>query len=366
MAATPAPTPVAEWSALAFDRPERPAGLEAITLLDDRLVAVGTAGHAGAAWVLDPGGEWRPATEVPPPPGEREIVVLNDVDAGPSGLVALGWLGIQQSDAFETVIWTSPDGETWTEAQRIEGTLLASVAAGAAGYVGVGGPGGVTGPQSLEVWTSPDGTEWSDADIDPSAMGTVISIIAYDGGFLAVGTAEGEDAQGSRVGVAAVWTSPDGLAWSEAWRETSAQTILFDVVATNDRLLAVGQIHQPVADPAGAGTSVPAAWGSTDGTAWEATPFEPESAMPSAVAAGDGGFVAAGVVGDDPLEQQLAVWTSGDGASWSLVEQVAQQPPGSLRDVIILPGRVVAVGALTGEDRNGTTRQPVVVTGPPP
>jgi hypothetical protein len=233
--------------------------------------------------------------------------------------------------------------------------------------VAVGSGAGVATPGAIEVWTSADGASWSEADVEALGTGNMISVIPYDGGFLAVGAIQDADAQGIRTAaLAAAWTSPDGAAWSEAWRETTENTFLHDVVVTDDALLAVGNAFQPAEDPAAAGRSVPMAWRSSDPTTWEATPFEPESAQVTAVAASEGGFVAAGVIGDDPLEQQLAIWTSADGTSWSRVEQVAQEPAGSLSDVISLADRVIAVGALNGDDPNGETRQPVVVTGPPP
>ncbi|TDD77831.1 hypothetical protein [Actinomadura rubrisoli] len=144
-------------------------------------VAVGT----GAAWRSSDLKGWR-RTDVDGAPA--------DVAATTRGYVAVG--GREKAPA----IWTSPDGVKWTAAKLPAGLAagsLSEVAAHGDALVAIGaGPG---------VLVSADGgATWTHRAIDPTAP-AVTAVAATRKGFAAATTAGG--------GGAAVWTSPDGVAW---------------------------------------------------------------------------------------------------------------------------------------------------------
>ena len=86
---------------------------------------------------------------------------------------------------------------------------MSSVIAAGPGLVAVGGDG-----SDSAVWTSADGIAWSRAPHDESAFGGaggqgMTGVIAAGPGLVAVGSAWSTGELG-----AAVWISPDGIAWS--------------------------------------------------------------------------------------------------------------------------------------------------------
>ncbi len=91
------------------------------------------------------------------------------VTAGGPGLVAVGWAlsGGAGELEFDAVVWTSPDGITWSRVPDDEGVFsgegdhqMVSVTAGGPGLVAVGSDRTGNNPEAA-VWTSPDGITWS-------------------------------------------------------------------------------------------------------------------------------------------------------------------------------------------------------------
>ena len=104
-----------------------------------------------------------------------------------------------------SVVWSQVIDET----PFVEGGYqeMFGVTAGGPGVVAVGLDWSGAGEA---VWTSPDGLAWTRVDYDePSFFGWMLSVTAGGPGLVAVGV----DRSSNDVD-AAVWTSPDGLTWS--------------------------------------------------------------------------------------------------------------------------------------------------------
>jgi hypothetical protein len=141
------------------------------------------ASHDGRAWasVVDP-----------------EMDSVTAVTGGPHGFVATGQAG------SEPAVWLSADGEVWervaeggfTSPVRLE---LNSASATTAGYVVVGTDGQcVYYPcpgQEIVIWTSPDGRSWSRIpSTDLSAGAQAYGSVAWGSSFVVGGAYDGKPA----------------------------------------------------------------------------------------------------------------------------------------------------------------------------
>ena len=127
------------------------------------------------------------------------------VTVGGPGLVAVG--AQSPGGPFETPVWTSPDGFTWTRVpddETVRG-IMTAVTAGGPGLVAVG----LDLSGSTAVWTSVDGITWSQAPHDDAVFGSYpdwISDVTVGGpGLVAVGNLEDDAAVGGNSDDAAVW-----------------------------------------------------------------------------------------------------------------------------------------------------------------
>jgi hypothetical protein len=246
------------------------------------------------------------------------------IEGGP-GLVAVA--GDESGGDFDAAVWTSPDGFTWTRVPHDEEVF------GGAGFqeilsVAVGGPGLVAvgldesgGDRDAAVWTSPDGITWSHVRHDEAVLGgtghqNMFGVAVGGQGLVAVGV---DGSGGDRD--AAVWTSPDGFAWTrvsgdEAVFGGAGDQEMMSVAVGGPGLVAVGS------DGSG-GDFDAAVWTSPDGFAWTRVSGDEEvfggagiQAMAS-VAVGGPGLVAVGL--DESGDEDAAVWTSPDGVAWTRV-----------------------------------------------
>jgi hypothetical protein len=263
----------------------------------------------------------RPEADVISPSGWRRWPLDGDVFgsagvwdlvAGGDGFVAVGTTlvtcetpgrvvgGVDTSS--EAAVWTSSDGTSWRRVSLDDalsrGTSLWKVASSGAGLVAIGRD---TSRDLPVVWNSPDGIAWSpvtdedfqDADIH------LADVAATSHGFTVVGD-EGED-----VTTAAVWTSADGLSWTRVPldEDSSNRASMRALTSSGDQVLAVGILRD---DPAHF-----ALWSSTDATAWTLTE----------VPVGDlGDNDAIGIVAANSgivVSSYGGVWHSPDGESWS-------------------------------------------------
>jgi hypothetical protein len=202
---------------------------------------------------------------------------------------------------------------------------MVSVVVGGPGLVAVGSAPsnsflpGVDGVAA--VWTSTDGIVWSRVPHDEAVFGgegvqSMESVAVGGPGLLAFGgdEDEGRDARD------AVWTSVDGLSWSRV----SQDETLYPGVGP-DGVVAGGPGFVTI-DEADGGSAV---WTSSDGFAWSRVPHDEAvfglrlgygNAM-QGVTVGGPGLVAVGSDGlnsDEPTGRARAVvWTSIDGLTWS-------------------------------------------------
>ena len=240
--------------------------------------------------------------------------------------------GTDPADAVPTTATTLPP-ETlaptiWSQiphdADVFGDAEMNSVVAGGPGLVAVGSAPSWPMDQDVDgvaaVWTSTDGIVWSRVPHDEAVFGGegdqwMTSVTVGGPGLVAFGMDEG---RGSRV---AVWTSVDGLSWSRVSLDetlTAGNGGPGNVIAGGPGLVAVGELP-----------SAAVVWTSPDGIAWSRVPHDEAvlglrlgdgNAM-TGVTAGGPGFVAVGSDGlnsDNPTGRARAVvWTSIDGLTWS-------------------------------------------------
>lgn len=174
------------------------------------LVAVGAAGDAktatgAAAWASEDGRTWQRVADGP----ALAAGVMNAIAAGPAALVAVG----SDLDALAAMAWTSPDGKAWMRVPsapsldnfglKIE---MRDVAFAAGMYVAVGHL--LFGQQfsTAVIWTSPDGSTWTRANEPASfGQGKIYGVSGGGPGIVAVGTFGAPD-----FFVPRVWVSPPG------------------------------------------------------------------------------------------------------------------------------------------------------------
>ena len=336
----------APWEAVSWTQVENPFGadapagyIESIVEADGRLVAGGlvrTRNAAGgvveraATFVSDTGLAWHTAI-IEDGVGPNDSAMLMGLAAGSHGFIAFGGLCCE-TDA--RAAWHSTDGLSW---RRLE---LTGIDPSTDHWIDVAGaPGGwlaiVSNGTQNRMMGSVDGRTWSSIELDG---GTPMSVAASDGGFVAVGhvIADDESYDG------AVWTSPDGVAWSRVAADDPAlanadDVDLFTTVPFANGLVVVG-IQSPVDDrqrcedlamvatteplppvALSCGWGNPMAWHSTDGSTW--TALDPDLVSesdfaPGAAVAGGPALVGLGIK-SSMGPGDAVVWVSSDGQEWA-------------------------------------------------
>ena len=209
--------------------------------------------------------------------GSQFIAVGQNYDFGPG--------------AWKGVIYTSPDGSSWTQ-RLFSGEDLRDVAYGGGTYVAVGDNG--------TMWNSPDGLAWSPVG---TGLSEDLDGVAFGGGmFVAVGS-------GSGGGPVAVLTSPDGTTWTDqaGGAGTTGSQGFYDVQYCGDRFLASGWFSK--------------LRHSTDGGATFSTNQSGTEQIP-AFAYGNGIYFAAGIDKDNSNADINLLST--DGANWSDMNTASQ------------------------------------------
>lgn len=351
---TAAPSLIAAWTKVPLGLSLRGASLEAVVPFGNGFLAVGntpTPGPGAAVvWSSPDGLAWTLLAGIADP-ASRVSAVAQSTD-GRTVVAA----GVQ---AERAMAWASGDGIAWRPVELSSPTpgqivLPEAVAAGDGGFLILGHyevPTGGSWPAGLDpltpaLWHSSDGRLWTSVSIPEDGI-QVKAIAARGAGFIAGGAK-----RSGAIWVPAIWTSADGRAWSRAVELPAGETGVPDeylsinaLAVGADRMLAVsGRLGHEATGRI---------WSSSDGTTWKAV-ADLGSADPRINVVGWtwGGFVAAGLVGEDPSNQTLVVSSSADGASWARLlttPEPAGQHPTSLaadgaRVVLIASGQGVLVG----------------------
>ena len=286
---------------------------------------------------------------------DRPTGSIHDVAPVGQGFVAVGRGCVGDSFACEATVWTSADGSSWerspaSEATDIGGRVstggstldgMVDVAAGTPGIVAIGSDAQLIEWEAMS-WLSEDGgATWTRSAVqeERAAPGPTgldfprLNGVVWTGDqFLVVGE-DWSDWDGDLATLgrsrsrAAVWTSPDGRSWARVahddvfdtggFLDTGEEPVaggMTEVVAGPRGLVAVGRICPP-----GASTCEPAAWTSSDGTAWQRAAGMPTiTGTIDSVAASENGYVAVGSVCEErPARCTALVLMSPDGQAWT-------------------------------------------------
>lgn len=203
----------------------------------------------------------------------------------------------QVSD-FGVNAWTSVGGAPWSQEAVAEGYLQ--------GLARVDGE-WVAVIASL-IYSSPDGSSWTEvADLDPTGRS---SAHAAD---ICAAPGEGAVVIGTQRGTKSAYTRP--VAWTgsgQTWREVEIAEDAYGTLDSCGTSAGTTLVTGTVSDsPTIAGN--PAMWTSPDGIAWTAVDI-PEGASIKDIVAVDGGFMGRG-----SLDGDFVVWFSPDGRSWTSV-----------------------------------------------
>jgi hypothetical protein len=322
-------------------------------------VAVGSANGYPAAWLSTNGGsDWTRAAGQTPAvldrPGNEQ---LTGVTYGSAGWLAVGSVtgdSVSAGTAEHPVVLVSQDGGTWAAADDepafgASGVYTEQATAGPKGYVIVGYQQVPGGSDIAAAWWSDGLTGWQRANgglngLDGAsgnremlAVTAIMSRATSAGGFVAVGL------QGNAP---AVWISANGRGWSATLLSLPAGAVsakLLHVTAVGGTLVAVG-MSQSVS-----GASTPFAARSTDGgLMWteSALPVPRGAANVTALAAAGGTFTATGTFGTTPGHQDVVVWTSPNGVTWTAATPGGQGMAGP--GIQAITGLTVSGSTLTG------------------
>lgn len=192
---------------------------------------------------------------------------VGPIAVGPAGIVALG------SDSTDTALiaWSSPNGVDWdrhwlpptTFGGGIPSHLFASAATG---YVAIGSDMAVDGTIVRVVWTSRDGIAWTE-DPDPSGRidGVVFAGVSGQAAILVL--------ESRRNPGAVLQVSQDGSHWLAAAIPNDGQVA--GIAADVDGFVAWGGIRTALADGTVANRTV--VWHSSTGTTWQEMPIDERS-----------------------------------------------------------------------------------------
>ena len=232
-------------------------------------------------------------------------------------------------------------GVDWTTVATFPGAGVADMTAGGPGFVAVGAsPPGCEICPALEaftgrIWTSVDGLQWTDVAVPGLAESTLYRVAATSDRLVAFGERDANPAAEEEELVRQFLVSTDGLTWIRSDVGGDYSTQLSDLVG-GSMFVAVGSLVEPDYDPRGA------IWTSTDGRDWqEVFRSADESWIQSVTLTQDGWVAVGGAIrppkviptatcspGSDcgePINVLVPlVWTSTDGLSWTQSEL----PPG--------------------------------------
>ncbi|HEX6468126.1 MAG TPA: hypothetical protein VF069_03450 [Streptosporangiaceae bacterium] len=294
--------------------------VQALATAGGRTVAVGGTNGDPASWTSADGVTWRRSdTSGLAGQGQQSFT---DVAQGGQGWVAIG------ADGPRPIVATSPDASSW---HRLPPTVLgstagartlSSVASGPKGYVVVGWAGTVPQKTSAAAWYSADLTTWRRAaglEATRTSWPRMLDAAGTSTGYVAVGDVVDPTAPAEKRSRPEVWTSPDGLRWKAQQPELPDRMLngsLTHVAVGGQTIAALGrgwfenQGYRAFAVVSG-----------DSGLTWSALELPLAAAgaadvTVTAMTATSRGFAAAGTV-DASGDEDVVLWTSADGRSWS-------------------------------------------------
>lgn len=238
------------------------------------------------------------------------------------------WL-IAGSDGYQSAqrdVWTSTDGRNWTQVtNKAQFSARSDVGADI-----LNGQLWVIGGGNDEVWSSTTGAVWSKHSVSAAVPGaSAMAMVSFKDRLWALG----DETQ--------MWSSADGIGWTEATHTTPAVGYMPELLARSDRLVLV----------AGWQYSAPnyyrQVWQSTDGENWSlvtnAVPFS--ATKLNQVVELNGKLLA--FAGNDTNETTPEVWSSPDGATWTQLLANAPYAPRAGYRVIVHNNLVYVIGGYT-------------------
>jgi hypothetical protein len=289
-----------------------------------RVMAVGSANGDAAAWTSSDGRKWQRAQPVGTAFARPGAQWLNDITAGGSGWLAVGFDAVQP---WRPLVATSADGTTWESAdggsafKPRKGVALAThaAAAGTNGYVIVGDDG-----PAAAAWFSTDLKTWNRASgvskIDLADGRWMRGVVGGPFGYVAVGGVIDPKVKGAAAGRPAVWTSADGRQWKLSQLPLPTGMIdgsLPHIAVKGNQLVATGTATTQTG-------LTPIAYVSGDaGKSWQATRLPTpdqggsQSFAVTTVGATPRGFTVAGITGKGGATD-VVLWTSPDGRTWTM------------------------------------------------
>lgn len=202
------------WQRLPQDPAIQHAFIEGAVAVNGRLAVYGTADDenlSSTLWLSPDGTTWTPTTQLA---GMDPITALTEQG---SGMLAFGNEFVDELEDTRLVAATSGDGLSFSvvTAPELLGGTIESVAAGPAGYVGVGVgyPEGSDFALRAIALYSPDGQTWTETDaadgsFDDSSLDRVHPL---PNGYVATGSTI--DELDFTIQTGRLWLSPDGRAW---------------------------------------------------------------------------------------------------------------------------------------------------------
>jgi hypothetical protein len=230
-------------------------------------------------------------------------------------------IGSESDDQEDEIpgIWSSADGLAWDRANVPSPGTFSDLVAGPGALLAVGDP----YQESTALWRTTDGAGWQRETNDFGGQRIRIAA-ATANGFVAF--------------TSTLWTSPDGLAWTESPSESSLALAALGVqkiARAGDRLVALA------GGAGGAGGPI-SVWTSTNLLDWwhVADLDHSRNITTLVLASGPLGWLAAGSTEFGSLGRVHRMWRSSDGTSW----QEVASPVGPVSDIFIDEVGFIAVG----------------------
>ena len=340
-APTAAPSPIAgAWKAVPDSSTLKKIQFYTVAWTGSRFAAGGVATDGSAVFLDSPDGiTWHLQATV------WKNATIRKVASGPLGLVAVG------DRLGRMVSWKSSDGLSWSltpdttskhpgSGKTLKGWDVTPVGGG---WMAVGEEDPICmtacAPTRALVWTSPDGSTWTQAPAAPALASAAIQGVIQSGArYVAVG----------KAGLhGAVWTSTNGTVWTRIPDTTAFHAPagtdpmmgegMQGIAGRGGRLVAVGQVYTQGDIGSALG------WSSADAKTWKSAKGDKFLfGQMFAVEAVPTGYLAVGPSGPDSCLG--GIWSSVDGASWKCEASAAGFARFAPYDTASSPTREVVVG----------------------